>query len=103
MNIHTVPNPVEQAYGGGDALQVRKLSEAINHINSNFASVQSELVTLRLRDETLRQVNSQLIQFVNWLATTNPHILDEFQTTANALEKIAPRSQYGDGETCAPA
>lgn len=87
-HINYAPNPVEQAYGGGDALNVRKLHEFCNTVSGNFTSVNAELAA---RQHTY----AKLLQFMNWLAVTNPQILDEFQSTANAFEKLSPRSEEG--------
>lgn len=83
-DIRYTANPVEQANGGGDALNVRKLQEFCNITQSNLTSLNAELATLKY-------ANMKLIQFMNWLAVTNPQILDEFQNTANAFEKLSPR------------
>jgi hypothetical protein len=91
MYLNTAPNPVEQSYGGGDTLNVRRLQEFCLTASSNFSLIQSELSTLRLELNTARQVNKQLTQLLNWIAVTNPQVLDEFQTTAHAFDKLVPR------------
>jgi hypothetical protein len=45
--------------------------------------------------------NKQMAQLLNWIAVTNPQILDEFQTTAAAFEKLIPRNRAGEDEPCA--
>jgi len=91
MYLNTATNPVEQSYGGGDTLNVRRLQEFCLTASSNFNLIQSELTTLRLELNTSRQVNKQLTQLLNWIAVTNPQVLDEFQTTAHAFDKLVPR------------
>jgi hypothetical protein len=91
MYLNTVPNPVEQGYGGGDTLNTRRLQEFCLTASSNFSLIQSELSTLRLELNTSRHINKQLTQLLNWIAVTNPQILDEFQTTAHAFDKLVPR------------
>jgi hypothetical protein len=91
MYLNTAPNPVEQGYGGGDALNTRRLHEFCAVTSSNFSLIQGELSTLRLELNTARHTNRQLTQLLNWIAVTNPQILDEFQTTAHAFDKLVPR------------
>lgn len=94
-------NPVEQAFGGGDSLNVRKLQEFCDAVNGNFTSVNAELSRMTLRAAELSALNAQLIQFMNWLAVTNPQILDEFQTTALAFDKLSPRDDGDQAEAYA--
>jgi len=91
MYLTQLPQPVEQAYDGGEALMLRRLHEAINTANSNFNLVQGEINIMRIELATERHTNKQLTQLLNWIAVTNPQILDEFQTTAHAFDKLVPR------------
>jgi hypothetical protein len=91
MMLTHLSNPVEQGYGGGDSLNVRKLQEFCSITNSNFSLIQSEINMLRLALTTANHMNKQLTQLLNWIAVTNPQILDEFQTTAHAFDKLVPR------------
>jgi hypothetical protein len=91
MYLAILPQPVEQAYGGGEALMPRRLHEAISTANSNFNLIQGEINILRIELSTANQTNKQLTQLLNWIAVTNPQILDEFQTTAHAFDKLVPR------------
>jgi hypothetical protein len=83
--------PVEQAYGGGDTLNIRKLQEFCLTTNANFMTTQSTLEQMALRFREVNAINKQLTQLLNWIAVTNPQILDEFQTTAHAFDKLVPR------------
>jgi len=105
MSFHLTPapQPVEQSYGGGDTIAVRRLQEAISVINSNFTTVGQaldRLITsngkLHADNSILRGQNDQLVQLLNWIAATNPQILNEFQTTAHAFEKLSPRNPESD-------
>jgi len=91
MHLSPLPQPVEQAYNGGDSFVPRRLHEAINTANSNFSLVQGELNILQVELINTKIVNKQLTQLLNWIAVTNPQILDEFQTTAHAFDKLVPR------------
>jgi hypothetical protein len=91
MYLSPLPQPVEQAYNGDDSFTPRRLQEAINTANGNFSLIQGELSTLRLELNTSRHINKQLTQLLNWIAVTNPQVLDEFQTTAHAFDKLVPR------------
>lgn len=89
-----LPAPVEySSNNGGDALNVARLREFCNQTNSNFSTVCSEVNTVWTTLSEQRNINIKILQFMNWLAVTNPHILDEFQATANAYEKLAPRTE----------
>jgi hypothetical protein len=103
MHLTTTSNPVEQGYGGGDTLNIRRLQDFCSVTNSNFTMVQNEINMLRLKLNTANHINKQLTQLLNWIAVTNPQVLDEFQTTAHAFDKLIPRGP-GDGvESCAEA
>jgi hypothetical protein len=91
MMLTHLSNPVEQGYGGGDSLNVRKLQEFCSITNGNFSLIQGEINILRLELTTANHTNKQLTQLLNWIAVTNPQILDEFQTTAHAFDKLVPR------------
>ena len=95
MYLSALPQPVEQAYSGGDSFAPRRLQEAINTANTNFQLVQAEMAALKLRHNDQAVMNKHLIQLLNWIATTNPQILDEFQTTATAFDKLVPRDDGG--------
>ena len=100
-SINFASNPVEQAYGGGDTLNVRKLQEFCNTTSSNFTALSHDVSAQRLRLSELYNINAKLIQFMNWLAVTNPQILDEFQNTAHAFEKLTPRAAAESESACA--
>jgi hypothetical protein len=91
MHLTHTSNPVEQGYGGGDTLNIRRLQEFCSNTNSNFGLLQNIVNTLELDLNTERHANKQLTQLLNWIAVTNPQILDEFQTTAHAFDKLVPR------------
>jgi hypothetical protein len=95
MYLTPLPQPVEQAYSGGDSFAPRRLQEAINMANSNFSLVQGEINVMRVELATAKVANKQLTQLLNWIAVTNPQILDEFQTTAHAFDKLIPRDDGG--------
>ena len=89
MHIHIPSSPVE--YNGSDTLSLRKLADFCSSTNANFSELQSTLVTVQLRLNEVNATNKQLTQLLNWIAVTNPQILDEFQTTAHAFDKLVPR------------
>jgi hypothetical protein len=91
MMLTHLSNPIEQGYGGGDSLNIRKMHEFCAVTNGNFSLIQSELTMLQLNLNTANRINKQLTQLLNWIAVTNPQILDEFQTTAHAFDKLVPR------------
>lgn len=99
MMAHThLKNPVEQAYGGGDALNIRALAEFCSNTQTNFNISFANYQELRALVLDLNTVNKRIIQFMNWLAVTNPQILDEFQATSNAFEKLSPRVDGGEAQ-----
>jgi hypothetical protein len=102
MYLAQLPPPVDQGYGG-ETLNVRTLYEFCSVANSNFMLVQGEINTLKLDLNTTRRINQQLTQLLNWIAVTNPQILDEFQTTAHAFDKLVPRNAGGDDVPSAAA
>lgn len=92
MNLNFPQNPIEySSSNGGMAFNISKLQAYCEQTNTNFSGINAEFARLTMAMQDLQTVNKQLIQFMNWLAVTNPQILDEFQTTANAFEKLSPR------------
>jgi hypothetical protein len=91
MLMTHLPIPVEQGYGGGDTLNIRRLQEFCSATSANFMTAQTMLDTMTLRLNEVNAINKQLTQLLNWIAVTNPQILDEFQTTAHAFDKLVPR------------
>ena len=96
MYLTQLPQPVEQGYSSGDSFAPRRLQEAISVANSNFQLLQAEIASLNLEVRKVNRINKQLVQLLNWIATTNPQILDEFQTTATAFDKLIPRDAGAD-------
>ena len=103
MHLTHVPVPIEQGYGGGDTLNIRRLQEFCAGTSNNFTVLQSEVNSLQMRLREVSAVNRKLMQLLNWIATTNPQILDEFQTTAQAFDKLVPRHAGGDDVPSAAA
>jgi hypothetical protein len=91
MYLQQLPTPVEQGYGGGDTLNIRRLQEFCVGANHNFVQMQTMLDRMQVRLNEVNAINKQLTQLLNWIAVTNPQILDEFQTTAHAFDKLVPR------------
>jgi hypothetical protein len=91
MYLTQLPIPVEKGYSEDDTLNIRKLQEFCMVANSNFSLIQGEINVMRIELATERHTNKQLTQLLNWIAVTNPQILDEFQTTAHAFDKLVPR------------
>jgi hypothetical protein len=100
-HLPNLPNPVEHGYGGGESLNIRRLQEFCNMTNSNFSTVDAAVDSLRIRLVEVNAINKQLTQLLNWIAVTNPQILDEFQTTAHAFDKLVPRNDGGEDVPCA--
>ncbi len=71
------------------------LQKAFDDINRNFNDIQMRVHSQGVRMHQAEQTNKQLMQLLNWIATTNPQILDEFQTTATAFDKLIPRDDRG--------
>jgi hypothetical protein len=100
MYLNVAANPVERGYNG-DTINVRSLSDFCTVTTSNFNFIQSELALLRIELSSARNMNKQLVQLLNWIAVTNPQILDEFQTTAHAFDKLVPRDTGDESLACA--
>lgn len=82
----------------GVALNLPLLQKAFDDMNRNFDDMTRNFneIQMRVHSQTiqnaeLQTINKHLMQLLNWIATTNPQILDEFQTTATAFDKLIPR------------
>ncbi len=88
MYLRSIDNPV---HSSGHIVDCVLLQKALDDINRNFNDIQMQMNELQLRNGQILRTNRQLAQLLNWIATTNPQILDEFQTTATAFDKLIPR------------
>lgn len=86
-------------YGSTHLMSIPELHRMRDDIERNFTSVQYELQLLRGELDRSNAENKQLVQLLNWIAVTNPKILDEFQTTSNAFDKLVPADAGGEVTT----
>lgn len=96
LNIQRTSNPVELY--GDKTLSLEKLSMFFTIADGNFNAIQMELHRLEMELLETKIQNKQMAQLLNWIAVTNPQVLDEFQTTAAAFEKLVPRNKAGQDE-----
>jgi hypothetical protein len=90
MYLKSIENPVTAV-----AVNLPLLQKAFDDINRNFNEIQLRVHSQGIRVAELQTINTHLMQLLNWIATTNPQILDEFQTTATAFDKLIPRDDGG--------
>lgn len=88
MYLQSIENPVHRS---GHIVDYVLLQKAFDDINRNFNEIQMRVHSQGIRAAELQTINTHLMQLLNWIATTNPQILDEFQTTATAFDKLIPR------------
>lgn len=96
MFLKSIENPATNG-----TFNVYLLQQAFDDVSRNFNDIQNRVHSLGIRNAELQATNKQLAQLLNWIATTNPQILDEFQTTANAFDKLVPR-ETGGGPYASP-
>ncbi len=92
MYLRSIDNPVHRS---GHVVDYVLLQKAFDDMNRNFNEIQMRVHGLQIRNTELQTINKHLMQLLNWIATTNPQILDEFQTTATAFDKLLPRDDGG--------
>lgn len=90
MYLRSIENPVTPV-----ALNMPLLQKAFDDLNRNFNEIQMRVHSQTIQNAELQTINKHLMQLLNWIATTNPQILDEFQTTATAFDKLIPRDDGG--------
>lgn len=95
MYLRSIENPVSAV-----ALNMPLLLKAFDDINRNFNEISMTSHSQAIRNAELATTNIHLMQLLNWIATTNPQILDEFQTTASAFDKLVSRD---DGVSYVPS
>ena len=95
--MRSIENPVTPI-----AMDFSLLQKSFDDINRNFNDIQMRVHSQTIRNAELQTINKHLMQLLNWIATTNPQILDEFQTTATAFDKLIPR-EPGDGDVASAA
>ena len=91
MYLRSIENPVTEV-----AVNLPLLQKAFDDMNRNFHEIRMRVHTYEMNISQTVQINKQLMQLLNWIATTNPQILDEFQTTATAFDKLIPRDAGAD-------
>lgn len=95
MYLRSIENPVTSV-----AVNLPLLQKAFDDMNRNFNEIQMRVHSQGIRAAELQTINTHLMQLLNWIATTNPQILDEFQTTATAFDKLVQRD---DGVSYVPS
>lgn len=100
MIANSMPtNPVQSAYSsGGDSIDVRALRTYCDVTNNNIQQIIYAVNTMEAQD---RIRYDRALQFINWLATTNPKVLDEFKAVERTLQCLEPGDGGGQAETCA--
>lgn len=93
MYLRSIENPVTPV-----AMNWELLQKAFDDVNRNFNEIQMRTTSLEIRNSELATINKHLMQLLNWIAVTNPQILDEFQTTATAFDKLVPSDRGGPDE-----
>lgn len=88
MYLKSIDNPVHRT---GHIVDYVLLQKAFDDMNRNFSEIQMRVHGQTIQNAELQIINKHLMQLLNWIATTNPQILDEFQTTATAFDKLIPR------------
>lgn len=94
MYLKSIENPVHRT---GHIVDYVLLQKAFDDMNRNFNEIQMRVHSQTIQNAELQTINKHLMQLLNWIATTNPQILDEFQTTATAFDKLIPRDA-GDSD-----
>ena len=82
-------------------LSIPALHRMRDDVQNNFHNLAHDVSVLRGELRTAKVINTQLIQLLNWIATTHPQILNEFQTTATAFDKLLPRDVGDSDVACA--
>jgi hypothetical protein len=100
MYLKSIENPIHRS---GHIVDYVLLQKAFDDMNRNFNEIQMQVQGLQLRNTEMQIINKHLMQLLNWIATTNPQILDEFQTTATAFDKLIPRDTGDEGFACSSA
>jgi hypothetical protein len=83
-------------YNSTHMLSIPELHRMRDDVQNNFHSIAHELSYLRGELRVNVTINKQLIQLLNWIAVTNPRILDEFQATSHAFDKLVPADTGGE-------
>ena len=86
MYLKSIENPATNGL-----LNVHLLQTAFDDMSRNFNEIQMRVHSQTIRNAELQTINKHLTQLLYWIAVTNPQILDEFQTTAHAFDKLVPR------------
>ena len=100
MYLKSIENPVHRS---GHIVDYVLLQKAFDDMNRNFNEIQMQYHGQQLRNTEMQIINKHLMQLLNWIATTNPQILDEFQTTATAFDKLVPSDRGRADESAAQA
>jgi hypothetical protein len=100
MYLKSIENPVHRS---GHIVDYVLLQKAFDDMNRNFNEIQMQYHGQQLRNTEMQIINKHLMQLLNWIATTNPQILDEFQTTATAFDKLVPSDRGRADEPAAQA
>ena len=95
MVIHSTPtNPIQSDYGTvGDLINPRAMRTYCDQVNSNINNLVYAVNTMEQKE---RARYDRALRFIDWLATTNPKVLDEFKAVERALQRIEPGDDGGE-------
>lgn len=72
-------NPVQQAYNGGDTVNVRQLQNFHTAATQNFSAVEQAVNTLETTVSALTHKLNASYEFIEWVQTHSPETLQAYK------------------------
>jgi ABC-type tungstate transport system permease subunit len=95
MVVHSAPtNPIQSDYNTGvELINPRALRTYCDATNQTINNLVYAVNTMEQKD---RVRYDRALRFIDWLATTNPKVLDEFKAVERALQYVGEGDDGGE-------
>lgn len=98
-------NPVQQAYDGGDQLNVRQLANTMNAYGSNFSTIEQAVRELEAENAKMRHKIDACYDFIDWVQKHSPETTAAYKAHNQVLHAFDKAEQgelmYPQAETSA--
>lgn len=88
-------NPVQQAYNGGDQLNIRQMQNFHIAVSQNFNELERTINTLETNQAALTHKLNAAYEFINWVQQHSPETLREYKAH-NIVTRVFDKAQDGE-------
>lgn len=89
-------NPIQQAYGGGDQINVRQLQNFCNTTANNFRELETSVVSLEQAYNILHHKLKAAYEFIEWIEQHSPETLQAYKAFNTVTHAFDRAQQHGE-------